>query len=161
MTTLPEPPPRPDLITPPPPPDRAPSTPPKRSHAARNATITVVVLFGLIIWAAMAKNAEPPGTSDTQVEDSGIDSGLGTQDASGDVSVGDCETDFGLITCDVTIVNSSDGRSDYYIEATIEDPSGAKVGTANIFVTGVEGGQTAKDQLTGTFSGGERISRFG
>jgi hypothetical protein len=161
MTTLPEPPhrpdvtqpPRPDLMRPPPSPGRAPSAPPKRSHAARNATIVVVVLVGLIIWAGIQKNAEPPGTSDTPVENGGIDPGLGTQDASGDVSVGACETDFGLITCGVTIVNSSDGRSDYYIEATIEDPSGAKVGTANTLVTGVEGGQTAKDELTGTFSG--------
>jgi hypothetical protein len=111
--------------------------------------IAVVVILGLIIWAGMAKNAEPLGTSD-----SGIDPGLGTQDASGDVSVGNCERDFGLITCDITIVNSSDGRSDYYIEATIEDSSGTKVGTANTFVTGVEGGQTAKDELSGTFSGG-------
>lgn len=94
--------------------------------------------------------------NESSVEESGggIDQGLGTQDASADVSVGDCATDFGLITCDVTIVNSSDGRSDYYIEATIEDSAGAKVGTANSFVTGVEGGQTAKDELTGTFSGG-------
>jgi hypothetical protein len=52
-------------------------------------------------------------------------------------------------------------ENDYYIEATIEDPSGAKVGTANTLVTGVEGGQTAKDELAGTFSGGGRTSRFG
>ena len=83
----------------------------------------------------------------------GIGQGLGSQDASGDVSVGDCETDFGIITCDVTIVNSSDGRSDYFIDATVEDSSGAKVGTANTLVSGVEGGQTAKDELIGTFSG--------
>jgi glycine cleavage system regulatory protein len=50
-------------------------------------------------------------------------------------------------------VNSSDGRSDYYIEASVEDSSGAKVGTANTLVTGVDGEQTAKDELTGTFSG--------
>ena len=49
--------------------------------------------------------------------------------------------------------------SDSFIEATIEDPSGAKVGTANTFVTAVEGGQTARDELTGTFSGeGKNLS---
>jgi hypothetical protein len=110
---------------------------------------------GLIVAGAIAKNRENhSGTGKYTTNDSGIDQGLATNDASGDVSVGDCETDFGFISCDVTIVNSSDGRSDYFIEATIEDPSGAKVGTANTFVTGVEGGQTAKDELTGTFSGG-------
>jgi hypothetical protein len=50
-------------------------------------------------------------------------------------------------------VNHSDGRSDYYIEATIEDSTGAKIGTANTFITGVEGGQTAHDELTGTVTG--------
>ena len=145
-----------------PPPPSPPPSPPK-DHTARNWTIAIVVIFGLIVAGAIAKNNEDnSGTGNETTNDSGIDQGLATNDASGDVSVGDCETDFGFITCDVTIVNSSDGRSDYYIEATIEDPSGAKVGTANTFVTGVEGGQTAKDELTGTFSQeGETTSRFG
>lgn len=137
----------------PPPPSPPPS--PRKDHTARNWSIAIVVIFGLIVAGAIARNSEDnSGTGNDTTTDSGIDQGLAANDASGDVSVGDCETDFGIITCDVTIVNSSDGRSDYYIEATIEDPSGAKVGTANTFVTGVEGGQTAKDELTGTFSGG-------
>ena len=137
----------------PPPPSPPPS--PRKDHTARNWSIAIVVIFGLIVAGAIARNSEDnSGTGNDTTTDSGIDQGLAANDASGDVSVGDCETDFGFITCDVTIVNSSDGRSDYYIEATIEDPSGAKVGTANTFVTGVEGGQTAKDELTGTFSGG-------
>ena len=136
-----------------PPPSPPPS--PRKDHTARNWSIAIVVIFGLIVAGAIARNSEDnSGTGNDTTTDSGIDQGLAANDASGDVSVGDCETDFGSITCDVTIVNSSDGRSDYYIEATIEDPSGAKVGTANTFVTGVEGGQTAKDELTGTFSGG-------
>jgi hypothetical protein len=133
---LPEPP-HPDLRAPPPP-------PPSRSrkdHSARNWTIAIVVILGLIIAGAIAT-------------DSRIDQGIATKDPSGDVSVGDCETEFGLLTCDITIVNSSDARSDYLIDATVEDPSGAKVGIANTFVTGVEGGQTVKAELTGTFSGG-------
>jgi hypothetical protein len=137
----------------------APPTPQasKKSRAWLWATLGVVVVFGLIVAGAIAKNSEEnSGTGNDTTTDSGIDQGVATNDASGDVSVGDCETDFGFITCDVTIVNSSDGRSDYFIEATIEDPSGAKVGTANTFVTGVEGGQTALDELTGTFSGGAK-----
>jgi hypothetical protein len=133
-----------DLPEPPHPDLRAPlPSPPSRSrkhHSARDWAIAIVVILGLIVAGAIAKNSV-------------IDQGTATNDPSGDVSVGDCETEFGLLTCDVTIVNSSDDRSDYLIDATVEDPSGAKVGIANTFVTGVEGGQTVKAELTGTFSG--------
>jgi hypothetical protein len=143
-------PPGPDLRAPPPsPPSRS-----RKDHAARNWTIAIVVIFGLIVAGAIAKNSQDnSGIGNDTTTDSGIDQGIATDDASGDVSVGDCETEFGLLTCDITIVNSSDSRSDYLIDATVEDPSGAKVGIANTFVTGVEGGQTAKAELTGTFSG--------
>jgi hypothetical protein len=90
-------------------------------------------LIGALLVGPLLIGACDLETSSDQNGD-GISEGLGSQDASGDVSVGDCETDFGIITCDVTIVNSSDGRSDYYIEASVEDPSGAKVGTANTLV---------------------------
>ena len=106
------------------------------------------MIFGLIVAGAIAT-------------DSGINQGIATNDPSGDVSVGDCETEFGLLTCDITIVNSSDARSDYLIDATVEDPSGAKVGIANTFVTGVEGGQTVKAELTARSQEGERTSQFG
>lgn len=90
---------------------------------------------------------------ETTSDSSGIDQGLGSSDASGDASLGVCKVRFQIVTCALTIVNSSDGRSDYYIEASLEDSSGAKVGTANTLVSGVEGGQTAHDELTGTVSG--------
>jgi hypothetical protein len=109
-------------------------------------------LIGALLAGPLLIGACSVETSSDENGD-GIGQGFGSEDASGDVSVGDCETDFGIITCDVTIVNSSDGMSDYYIEATVEDSSGAKVGSANTLVSGVEGGQTAKDALTGTFSG--------
>ena len=109
-------------------------------------------LIGALLASPLLIGACSVETSSDENGD-GIGQGFGSEDASGDVSVGACETDFGIITCDVTIVNSSDGRSDYYIEATLEDSSGAKVGTANTLMTGVEGGQTAKDELIGTFSG--------
>ena len=54
----------------------------------------------------------------------------------------------------LNITNHSEGKSDYYIEATILDKDGTKVGTANTYVTGVEGGQKAKDKLIGTVTGG-------
>lgn len=85
---LPEPP-RPDLTgPPPPPPSRL-----RKDHSARNWTIAIVVIVGLIIVGAMNKNASD-STGDTgnesSVEDSGIDPGLGTQDASGDVTLESC-----------------------------------------------------------------------
>lgn len=144
------------MATPPPPPFRQEKPAlAKTSHAARNGMIATVATFlGLTLLVGMSKSTESPRTTDMPIKDSGgIDSGLETQDALGDVSVGACNTDFGLLRCEVTIVNSSGGRSDYDIEATIENPSGAKVGTARTMVTGVEGGQTAKDELIGTFTG--------
>jgi hypothetical protein len=125
----------------------------KQSIAARNGIIaTVVTFFGLMLLSG-AKSAES-GPADTPVKDSGgTHSGLPTQDVYGDILVGACNTGFGLLRCDVTIVNSSGGRADYDIRATIENSSGAKVGTARTMVTGVEGGQTTKDELIGTFTG--------
>jgi hypothetical protein len=79
---------------------------------------------------------------------------LGSQDASGDVELGTCKTQFGTITCELTITNSSDGRSDYFIGARVENSAGELVGDASTFVSGVEGGQTARDELLGTFTGG-------
>jgi hypothetical protein len=91
--------------------------------------------------------------STTSTNGNGVGNGFGSKDASADVSVGTCTTSFGTISCDVTIVNSSDGTSDYYIEAEIDDPSGANVGTANALVSHVAPGQTAKTTLDGVFTG--------
>jgi hypothetical protein len=60
----------------------------------------------------------------------GISSGLGGSDASGDVKIGRCATEFGTITCELTITNKSGGTSDYYVEAALEDKSGTNVGSA-------------------------------
>jgi hypothetical protein len=132
-----------------------PDVPAKRvDHSARNWTIAVVIIIGLIVYGATSKNASAPD-SNSGVEDSGIDQGLGTNDASGDVSLGSCSVDFKIVTCQVNIHNNSDGRSDYFIEATITDSSGTNVGSGNAFATGVEGGQDAKTDLTGVISGSD------
>lgn len=106
------------------------------------------IIVGVLLLAVSGAGCETSTTNSN-----GIDQGLGSQDASGDVSVGSCHASYGIITCKLTIVNHSEGKSDYYVEATIEDSSGAKIGTANTLVTGVEGGQTAYDKLTGTVNG--------
>jgi hypothetical protein len=85
----------------------------------------------------------------------GIDTGLGSEDASGDVSLGACKVNFKIVTCTVNIHNSSDGRSDYFIDASITDSSGTNVGSGNALAMGVEGGQSAKTDLTGTISGSD------
>ena len=115
----------------------------------RKIAFVMTVLLAVAGAVACSPTADNGGGAATNR----IDPGIGSRDASGDVKVGACKTDFGIITCKLTIVNHSDGESDYYIEATIEDSSGAKIGTANTAVTGVEAGQKAYDKLTGTVTG--------
>ena len=108
------------------------------------------IILGIALLALVAAGCETSSTSDN-----GIDPGLGTQDASGDVELGRCSVDFKIVTCQLNIHNSSDGRSDYFIEATFTDSSGANVGSGNAFATGIEGGQDAKSNLIGTISGND------
>jgi hypothetical protein len=105
-------------------------------------------MIAILLGALVA--CETSSTTDT----GGIDPGFGTQDASGDVSMGNCKVDFGVVTCQLEIHNSSDGRSDYYIEASFTDADGVNVGSGNAYVQGIEGGQDAKTDLIGTISGG-------
>jgi hypothetical protein len=123
----------------------------------RNATLAAVVTFvGLITLAGMAKNTELPGTTDTQVEDSGIDPGLGTQDASGDVTLGSChEGQFSRksVECNVTIHNTSDGTSDYYIEGQARLDGVVIGGLINASVLSVPSGGTAEVELVGVVDG--------
>jgi len=106
------------------------------------------IILGVAVLALLTVGCETSSTPDN-----GIDPGLGSKDASGDVSLGKCSVEFKIVTCQVNIHNSSDGRSDYFIEATFTDSSGTNVGSGNAFATGVEGGQDAKTDLTGTISG--------
>lgn len=150
---LPEPP-RPDLRTSPPP-DPAPAKP---SHAARNWTIAVVVIFGLIVAGAISTNSEDnSGTGNGTTTGSGIDQGLGTNDASGDVTLESCQ-DGGqyahdVVECKVTIHNSSDGTSDYYIEAQALRGTTVIGGLINTLVSSVPGGGTAEAKLSGLVDG--------
>lgn len=107
--------------------------------------VVAVALVGLFSAAC-----ETDSTSD-----SGIDQGLGSEDASGDVSLGRCSVEFKIVTCDVDIHNGSEGRSDYYIEGSIEDSSATNVGSGNALATGIEPGQSAKTDFTGTISGSD------
>ena len=65
------------------------------------------------ILADCGASAETPNPN-------GIDPGFGSQDASGDVKLGECKADFGVLTCQLAIQNPTDGTSDYYVEASME-----------------------------------------
>jgi hypothetical protein len=146
---LPEPP-RPDLRTPPPPPTS------RKDHSARNWTIAVVVIFGLIILGAMNKNASDSTGNENGVEESGIDQGFGTEDASGDVTLGSCREgpySHESVECMLTIHNSSDGTSDYYIEGQALRDGIVIGGLINALVSSVPGGGTAEADLTGVVDG--------
>jgi hypothetical protein len=130
---------------PPPPEPTAPRVQKKRHY----------LLWGIVIVVAVIGIAELTTKSETPTTTvPGVGQGLGSQDASGDVSLGDCSTSYGVVTCDLTIVNHSDGISDYYIEAVAEDSTGANVGSGNGVADHVEAGQTAKADLTVILSAG-------
>jgi len=136
-------------------PDEAqvPEAPKKKRKVWLWVVVGIVVVLAIASSQGGGDSNTPAGTDSETNNNSGISSGLGSNDASGDVTVGRCDSNYGIITCALTVVNHSDGRSDYYIEATIEDSTGAKIGTANTLITGVEGGQTAHDELIGTVTG--------
>jgi hypothetical protein len=78
----------------------------------------------------------------------GVGQGIGANDASGDVKLGDCKSSYGIVECQLTITNSSDGTSDYFIEGVIENAAGDNIGDGNGTASHVAGGQTARTKLT-------------
>jgi len=140
---------------PPPPKQAAPAPAPAKNNSARNWTIAVGVIIALIVIGALNKNSDSSTT--THTEDTGIDSGLGTNDASGDVTLSSCH-DGGqyahtIVECKVTIHNTSDGTSDYYIEAQAQRDGVVIGGLINAAVSSVPGGGTAEAKLTGVADG--------
>lgn len=82
---------------------------------------------------------------------SGVEQGLGSQDASGDVSLGppDTESVPGWVTVPVTATNSSEKRSNYAIDVSAESPDGAtQLDTSFTFIENVEPGQSAASEVT-------------
>jgi len=81
------------------------------------------VVLGLVAVAviAVACSSLASSSSGGSTSSSKVGQGLGTQDATGDVTLGACH-DGGayahdLVKCRLTIVNHSGGTSDYYVEA--------------------------------------------
>jgi hypothetical protein len=136
------------------PPPTTPPPKPKR-HLGRkvSATIGALLVAGVIISALNSGGSSQTGTASQP--SSGISQGLGSADASGDVSIDSHTYDFsdGMATGTITVVNHSSKRSDYYVEMTFFDASGANVGMGNALVSNVDPAQTAHATVTGTYTG--------
>jgi hypothetical protein len=125
------------LPTPPSPPP----SPPK-GHVARNWTIAVVViigLVGLIVLGAIAINNEDSKGN-----------------AFGDATLGSChhqENARGLVECMITIHNSSHGRAGYVIEAQALRGDTVVGGSIHTIVLEVPRGGTKETTLGGVVDG--------
>lgn len=139
------------------------------------AIIGVLVVIGAIASAASPKNdtakPAPVASSPTPVRrtsqsvtstpkttakpapttsQSSISRGLGSKDASGDVTIGKPTSDGYTVTAPVTVTNHSSKRSDYFIDISLESKDGkTQYDTTTVFSESVEPGQTAKED--GTF----------
>ncbi len=104
----------------------------------------------------MNKNSSSSAGDTGNETESGIDPGLGTQDASGDVTLESCrEGAFSnkSVECKVTIHNTSDGTSDYYIEGQAVRDGIVVGGLINAAVSSVPAGGTAEVNLSGVVDG--------
>lgn len=106
--------------------------------------LTMLLGAALIALAACSMESSSPGA---------VDAGFGSKDAAADVTLGDCVVEFGVVTCDLKITNPTDGTSDYYIEAALENSAGENVGIANALASGIKAGQTARADLMGVPTG--------
>lgn len=112
--------------------------------------IAAVLLIGTACSAATSSSSAPAGSGK-------VSSGLGSQDATGDVRIGRCH-DGGAylheaVDCGLTITNHSGGTSDYYVEAQAFKGS-TIVGTLiNASASSVPAGATAKVKLSGIADG--------
>jgi hypothetical protein len=92
-----------------------------------------------------ASDSDGDTGNESSVEESGINQGPGTQDASGDVTLGSCREGFSheIVEGKVTIHNTSYGTSDYYIEGQALRGGVVIGGLINASVSSVPGGGTA------------------
>jgi hypothetical protein len=116
--------------------------------SARKKAATVVVGL-LAVVATAASGSEEATTSDGS--EGGVSKGLGTSDASSDVTaprlVREGEGDFQLVYGEVTITNNSSKRSDYFVTVAAESPDGAtRIDETMVSVTGLEPGQKATEK---------------
>ena len=127
----------------------APTAPKKKGHAGF-VVLGVLVAVGIVASIFSDKTDTVAPTKDT-----GVSSGFGTQDASGDVSWGakGFTVDYGIVTAPIVVTNHTDGMSDYYIEVGVENAAGDRIGWGNAVVSHLAPGQTARVNATATVDG--------
>lgn len=113
--------------------------------------VTAVVVAAAVAVADEATST-PEGTY-SQQEDSGtqndseISQGLGSADASGDVTLGAVSAGDGVTEVVVNVKNNSSEPSDYSIELAAESRDGAEqYDTAFVFISGLKPGQSKSDK---------------
>jgi hypothetical protein len=96
--------------------------------------------------------ASAPGAGDqprppAQEDNPAVSQGIASQDASGDVRLGEAvRGDYGTVTVPMTITNSSQKRSNYWIDIAADKPDGSRLKTTWVSVNGLEPGQSTKQK---------------
>jgi len=140
--------------------DWLPATPAKReskgwgTFAAIAVTVVLVVGFVIALIAILPSSWNPSdesgNTSASASSSSGIDRGLGSQDASADATVGPLRTNsYGGAEATVRVKNSSEKRSNYSIDLSAVSSDGkTQYATTMVFIQNVDPGQSAQDTAT-------------
>jgi len=125
------------------------------------AVLGGVLLLGLVAVAFGSNQPQPgsaassasPRTSSAPIAPGAtptrsVEKGIGSQDASGDVTLGPIKkSEFGGVTVVVMAKNSSPKRSNYAVDLAAESPDGkTQYATTLAYIENVEPGQTAKDE---------------
>lgn len=141
-------------------PGPAPVAPKKGMTAGKVVAIvigTMVLVFGggglaLLLVAGSAVNSavQEIETAQSVESETGISSGLGSQDASGDVTLGEGYTEpaLGWTKLPVSATNGSEERSNYSIEVNAESADGSMIYESGwVYIQNVSPGQTGVDEM--------------
>ena len=114
----------------------------------RRAALVLVLMVAVVATAAS-------GEEDKASSDGGVSKGLGTSDASKDVSaptiVREGEAPLELVYGQVEVTNNSSKRSDYFVTVVAESPDGSvRHDETMVAVSGLEPGQSSTEK--GMFS---------
>lgn len=111
--------------------------------------ILSIGIIAIIGFVAAQGSTDPAPTDPSAPAASGIDNGIGTADASADVTdavLGPVDA-IGFRAVTLTVTNNSSERSNYLIDLSIESPDGTtQYDTSAAFVNNLEPGQTRVTQ---------------
>jgi hypothetical protein len=119
----------------------------------RRALLAGALFVAVLATAASGSDSATKAKSDgtTKTGDTSITNGLGSADASGDVTdpkiVREGEDPLTLTYASVAIKNNSSKRSDYFVTLAVESPDGAtRIDETVVSVSGLEPGQSAVEK---------------